>query len=130
MASIKETLQQLISGLLFSSESDYPLTLLDWGNISDEEISKQIIANYTSGTILVSVPADYFFNHYILRQQTSGDDQMIANAARFQQLFDYLKANFTSINVWRCGSVKVGIYIVLKTNEDDVLVLQTTSVET
>lgn len=60
----------------------------------------------------------------------SGDDVMIAIAERYKKLQAFLATNAKGVSVWRFGSTEVGIFIVILTQEENVIVLKTTSIET
>jgi hypothetical protein len=130
MDIIKESLEALVKGLQYSSESDFPFAVLNWGNINEDAIQQNILANHGKPASLVKADTDTFFNHYIQRHQSGDDDIMRANALQFQKLYDYIKSVAVSTEVWRCGEIRIGIYIIIKTTDNSVLALQTTAVET
>lgn len=129
--SIKQSLLSMIKGLNYSSESDYPLTLLDWGKPGGEqEIKRSVLLHKGVQEPVFPMKAADFFNNHISRLRHSGDEQMMADAEKYKKLFDFLQANAASVDTWRCGKIEVGVYIIIHTKDDHVLVLQTTSVET
>lgn len=130
MQSVLLTLTYLVNGMLYSSESDNPFTVLEWGKINDSDIKGAIVKHYGSTAEPMPVSTDAFFNKYIHRMEMSGDDVMIATIKNYQKLYDFVKANFKHVDVYRCGSIRVGIYLVLKTKDDEVFVLSTLSIET
>lgn len=130
MSSINVSLSNLVKGILYSSESDYPFTVLEWGKLDDDEVKATIIKHYGTTAEPTPLAIDSFFSKYIHRMEMSGDEVMIATIKDYQKLYDFIKANFVSADVYRCGSMKVGIYMVFKTSDNEVFALTTISIET
>lgn len=130
ITSFKKNLSALADQLYFSSESDYPFEILDWGNISDNDIQKQILVKHPGVAGTESLAASTFFGKCIRNAQASGDEQMKVVASRYEKLQAFIQENAASVEVLRCGKIEVGVYIVMRTKKNEVVVLRTTSIET
>jgi len=129
ITSIKRSLAELTRGLQYSSESDFPLQLSDWGQKSPAAIQKKIAQSCKNGKA-VSFDATEFFDRYIKRLERSSDAVVAAGGAGYKALQEFLLTNSSSLEVWRCGIIRVDIYIVMTTANGHVLVLKTTAIET
>ena len=127
--SIKRSLTDMTRGLQYSSESDFPLLLSDWGQMEPAAIQKKIAQACKNGKA-VSLPANEFFDRYIKRLEQSSDAVLAADAARYKALQEFLVTNSSSLLVWRCGTTRIDIYIVMTTVNGHVLALKTTAIET
>ena len=130
MENIKKELGSLISGLLYYSESEYPLEWLDWGSQKPDQIKATIIARHPAGSPVEQVSTDDFFHKIIRNMNNSGDASMTAVGGRYKMLHDFIRANSSSTSVWRCGKIEIGIYVVMNTRDGHCFVLHTTSIET
>lgn len=127
--SLKRLLAELTRGLQYSSESDFPLLLSDWGQKDPAAVQKKIGQDCKNGKA-VSVAASEFFDRYIKRLERSSDAVLAADAARYKALQEFLVTNSSSLLVWRCGTTRIDIYIVMTTVNGHVLALKTTAIET
>ena len=127
---IKKALAALVEGLSFSSESDYPLELQDWGNKTDEQVKEAIAALHANGFPVQQISCGDFFSKTINALRQSGDAQMGETAKRYEALEQFINCNAQSSAVYRCGRIEVGVYIVMRLPEGNLLVLKTISVET
>ena len=125
--TFKKSLAELSKDLLYSSESDYPFEILDWGK-KDPQSLKAMMATLPAPVETVAVSD--FFNRYIQKQEMSGDDIMKASGRRFNKLQSFIVSNSADVTVWRSGRIEVGIYIVITAKDGQVLVLKTISIET
>ena len=127
---MKKQLSLLTSDLWYSSESDYPFELMDWGKMAPAAIRSAVAAKHSPGSAIETVPAKDFFSRYIRRQEMSDDEAMKAIAQRYKKLESFLLANAADITVWRCGRIEIGVYIVISLKNGHVLALKTTAIET
>jgi len=127
---IKKALTALVEGLSFSSESDYPLELQDWGNKTDEQVKEAIAALHANGFPVQQISCGDFFSKTINALRQSGDAQMGEMAKRYEALEQFINCHAQSSAVYRCGRIEVGVYIVMRLPEGNLLVLKTISVET
>ena len=126
-STFKKSLAELSKNLLYSSESDYPFEILDWGK-KDAASLNAMMATWPAPVEKVAF-AD-FFNRYIQKQELSGDDVMKASGERLRKLQSFIANNSADVAVWRSGRIEVGIYIIITAKDGQVLVLRTISVET
>lgn len=127
--AFKNSILTSTNELLYISESENPWVLEDLDNKTEEEI-QQWISSLHNGEPAIEVNPDDFFDRYITSQKMSGDEVMIADADRYEQLYQLLKSSSNKIQVWRCGKIQVGVYVVIITEDGQSLVLKTTSIET
>lgn len=127
--SITETLKQASEGLLWTSESDYPLEPFLWEgeNLSTDQLLQKIGCPLDTPVTVVSF--DRFF-----RQATKEEDwyeqEEREEVKRYQKLVETLQQNLSNLQVYRVGTVTVNIYIVGKTNKGKLAGLHTVSIET
>lgn len=127
---IKAELTRLTAGLLYFSESEYPLELLDWGAKTDAEVKQHIAGLHGNEFPVQEFTYRDFFSRYVNAQRASGEAQMDAMAARFEELEKFIDTQAPCCTVYRCGRIEVGIYIVMMLPDPSVLALKTISVET
>ena len=127
--ALKKSIATLITGLQYSSESDFPLELYDWGHKSPEAIKAAIAANHP-GCIPEAFSVTDFFNRYTQNLKLSNDMVMNSIADRYKKLQTFLTKNAASITLWRCGIRRIGIYIVVTAEDGKLLLIKTTSIET
>ena len=130
MNTILTKLTQLTVGLLYIGESEFPFEIFDYDVANDDAIKSNIQKNYGSAGDITSLKTKDFFDNYINRLFTSGDEIMMADISKYKALQSFIDANFNSSTVYRYGTIKVGIYIVCKTKTGQVFVLKTYTIET
>jgi cystathionine beta-lyase family protein involved in aluminum resistance len=128
--SFKKSLAELTDQLLYSSETDYPFGIIEWNKKNLEEIKKTIIELYPADTSISTISGTEFFNSYIHNLEMSGDEVMIAIADRYKKLQSFIGINSNNFTVWKCGRIEIDIYITIETNDANIIVLKTTSIET
>jgi hypothetical protein len=126
----KTELTRLTAGLLYFSESEYPLELLDWGVKTDAEVKDFIAGLHGNQFQVQELTSQDFFSRYVNGLQASGDAQMDSMAARVEEVEKFINTHATWCRVYRCGRIEVGVYIVMILPTSLVLVLKTISVET
>ncbi len=127
--ALEQKINQLISNLQYSSESDYPLELLRWGHKSPAALQAAIREN-NPGHVPEQRDAAAFFSRYIQAQVNSGDPEMIKAANKYKALWELLSKQSSTVTVWRNGQTRVDIYIVITAKDGQLLLIKTTSVET
>ena len=130
ISTIKKELGQLINGLLFFSESEYPFQLLDWGSQKPDQVKAAIISRHPAGSPVEQIAADDFFHKIIRNMNNGGDENMMKIGKRYAAMQEFIHTNLSSASIWRCGKIEIGIYIVMNTKDGHCLVLHTTSIET
>lgn len=119
-----------INGILYFSESEYPLTIEQWGVVPPMEVQPKIAAlNNVSADVLKPVAADAFFSH-IITAADPNDTPVVENAQKFKALQQFLQENLTNIQVTRveAGS-SIPIYITANQADGTCIALITTAIE-
>ncbi|HPH85234.1 MAG TPA: nuclease A inhibitor family protein [Ferruginibacter sp.] len=128
--TIRKSLTTLTEGLTYSSESDYPFEILDWGKLKEAAIKEHIAGLHATSSAPEQVPVDAFFKKYIHNLELSGDPDMNKLVLRYKKLRDFLADKSLHIQLWRCGKIQVGIYFVVSSQDGNLVVLKTTAIET
>lgn len=113
-------LKQAVNGLTYPSESDEPFDVFVWngpGTASD-----QVAAHAERGRSIEEMPVETFF-----AQLDDADE-----APRYRQLQQLLIADLQIFSIFRVGAgeVRVGIYLLGKTQSGSWVGMYTVSVET
>ncbi|ASZ12027.1 nuclease A inhibitor family protein [Chitinophaga pendula] len=124
-----EELSHLIEGLLYISESEYPVELLNWPDVHDTASLKKQIASYAGTDALQEQPLATFFDS-VQQQADPNDPPMQELTARYQQLRKHLEQHLSNTSVIRAGATQVHIFITGFTAEKTAVVLHTVSIET
>lgn len=130
VAKILRDLERLGEGLLFPSESDYPLEPFAWRSakpFSAEALLRE--CGYPEGTAVEVVEVDYFFRNVILDQEWHTPEDR-ENVRRFRKLLAYLKSELAGVSVYRVGEVSIDAYILGESPDGHVIGLKTTVIET
>lgn len=117
-------------GLLFSSESDYPLTPLAWTDpapVSPQSLCK--LAGLPDDTPVAQVEADAFFAP-MLRLREGATPEAQARTARYRKLVDLLRQHLSGVAVYKLGRVEMPVFIVGRLPDGTLAGLRTTVVET
>ncbi len=112
----KTELTKAVSGLLYSSESDYPFEIVENSKPEIFQNSKQI-------------EFDSFFKRLTAEEDWFGEEEK-AKAAKYATLEKLLKENLTDLKVFKTGETDIEIYIIGKTKSGAFMGLKTRSVET
>jgi hypothetical protein len=121
---------QAVDGLLYSSESDYPLTPFTWketGPVTPEMLLKA--ANLPPGTAVTKVDFDAFFAP-MLRLHDGASPEAQARVARYQKLVALLRKVLSDLAVYKLGSVEMPAFVVGRLANGSLAGLRTTVVET
>jgi hypothetical protein len=118
------------AGLLYMSESDYPIEVLRWdgsGQLSPERLRN--IAGANSDTRVEETALEKFFRVPAGEQEWKGEAQL-AEARRYQRLRRLLEDALTGIRVYRVGEVNVFLLIVGMSAEGTWMGVSTRAIET
>lgn len=133
--SIIELLHQKVDGLLYLSETEYPITPFDITATTAEEIPALLAAYKQTEAQFVKYisPETFFarFENYLAHGVP--DEWMNNNARAFLQLHYFLQEHFTQTLIYRIekpGEAVMPIFIICKLNNGSFTGLQTTAVET
>jgi hypothetical protein len=124
------TLKEATEGLLYMSESDYPVEVIRWDG--SEQLSpdylRKVAGADSSAAVEESTLKD-FFRVPAGEQEWKGEAQL-AEAQRYQRLRELLEENLTGIRVYRVGEINIGVYVVGRGQEGNWLGISTRAIET
>jgi hypothetical protein len=125
--------QQLIEaarGLVVMSESDYPVEVVRWQNVSD--LTPAYLRALTGED--ASTPVEVVSAAEVFRAATSEPDwkgaEEVATARRFQNLLRLLGEQLRDVKAYRVGTVNVAVYVVGRSPDGNWLGVSTRVVET
>jgi hypothetical protein len=130
-ASIARELEHLTRGLLFMSESDYPLQVVMWRRPGGGPTATRLAAltGEAHADLAQALTVDEFFRAAVTPMP--GDDvEERALARRFAGVVHFLKTRLAGVRVFRFGRLSIRSYVVGTTPSGDWLGLSTTEVET
>jgi hypothetical protein len=123
-------LREATSGLLFMSESDYPLEVISWSGsdqLSPEYLRRK--AGLDAASLLVETDLETFFRVAAGEQEWKGEAELIV-ARKYQHLMRLLKENLTEIRVYRVGEIKISVSVVGRSEEGNWMGVSTQVIET
>ncbi len=125
---ISDRLSLLSKGLLFPSESEYPLEPFIWEKttLSIKEIL--IRSGKNCDTPIATLTLEDFFAS-VVTEENWFDTQDREIAHRFRDLKRAIASNLENVQVFRVGKVEIEVYIVGTINSD-LVGLKTTVIET
>ena len=124
-----ERLKQASEGLLWLSESDYPLETVYWENINDTKSKLLELTDCNPETTIEVRELDQFFKR-VTEEKDWYEEEEMAECKRYQELVNLLKTHLTDIKVYRVGETEVNCYILGQTVSQAIAGLSTISVET
>lgn len=130
---LERRLREESEGLLYMSESDYPLEPFVWSKekVGADRLTPVTLAHCLRSTEgIETVDFETFFAPMTEEEDWFGPEEKEA-ALRFRQLTQTLKENLTDLTVYKLGAkAKREVYIVGKTAAGDFAGLKTRVVET
>ena len=123
-------ISKAVDGLLYSSESDYPLAPFTWketGPVSPQMLLKA--ANLPPETQVAKVDFDTFFAP-MLRQREGASPEAQARVARYQKLVELLRKYLSDLAVYKLGKVEMPAFVVGRLANGSIAGLRTMVVET
>ncbi|MCM0590663.1 MAG: nuclease A inhibitor family protein [Gloeotrichia echinulata IR180] len=127
---IKEQLNVASDGLLFMSESDYPLEPFLW-EVTAPATSEKVLqqTHQSNDTPLQVVTVDDFFSVATTPEDWYGDEET-ETVTRYQKLVHILKQNLSNLQVYRLGKIEIDVYVVGETPTGNLAGLSTKVIET
>jgi Nuclease A inhibitor-like protein len=107
-------LRQATENLLWISESDFPLELVEWQDMTMTELTIETLLDKTqhpAQTSVELVDVDAFFAGTTTIQSWYGEAET-AIATRYQQLLALLKAHLQNLQVYRIGTITIDVYVL------------------
>ncbi len=105
-------LKEATEGLIFMSESDYPLEVIRWEGTN--EISPEYIresAGQPPAEPLKITSADESFKVAASEAEWKSKEEL-DTAKRYQTLVRLLKENLTDLKVYRVGEINIPVYVI------------------
>jgi Nuclease A inhibitor-like protein len=121
-----------VQDLSWMSETDAPFDVLHWRDISPDGVTPEAVlthAQLPSETSIETISLDDFLAP-VTQSQPWHLEEEIQSVKQFQALRILLKQTLIQIQVFRCGSVEIEIYVVGQGPDLTWLALHTTGVET
>ena len=124
-----EELKEATRGLLFMSESDYPLEVFEWTSSEPTSEFLRKLAGKDSSTEVETQGAREFFRAAASEPDWKGGEEL-ALARRFQTLLLLLETALADLRVYRVGSIDINVYVAGRAPSGNWLGVSTRVVET
>lgn len=129
-----QQLTALSIGLLYMSESDFPLEPFVWTqeNFGDSEATPESLARFLKepeNTPIESPSPEVVWEPMTIEEEWFGEEEKEA-ARRFQALKAFINETLTDLKAFKVGEVEKAVYILGKTPEGDFAGIKTTVIET
>ncbi|MFI5351301.1 MAG: nuclease A inhibitor family protein [Elusimicrobiota bacterium] len=124
-------LRTACAGLLFPSESEFPLEVFAWKEQAGELNERTLLslAGRPADAPVARGDVDGFFKNAVAESDWN-DEAERAVARRFQNLLQVLKSSLAGVSVFRVGEIEIDVYIVGRTPGGDWAGLRTKVIET
>ncbi len=129
--SFVEHLTSSVDGLLFPSESDEKIKVIDWQADNPPPFDTILFRKYIGVTPSVRVevlPWERFFEPVISEKEWWSDFEK-ERAVRFTKIKDYVTTNLTNLEYLRAGRVEVEAYLIGQDSEGKWKGLKTLIIE-
>jgi hypothetical protein len=128
---IVDHLTDLSSGLLVTSESDYPLDVFSWPDEKGDLSAQRILdlTGHMHDTPIEETTVDNFFRPAVEQRDDQTDDER-ATAQRFRALVDGINEDLTDVHVYRVGTIAIDVYIVGHAPDGTLVGLSSKVIET
>ena len=126
-----KAISTLISPMIFISETESPLRLLEWPDVHDRQSLYQKIAAYTS--LPITDQRELGAHDFLkgIQQMADPSDRIMVDYARaYTHLFATLSASLTDLQVIQVGKVKQQLFIAGFLKEAGCIAIHTTATET
>ncbi|GGA33050.1 sugar-non-specific nuclease inhibitor NuiA-like protein [Okeania sp. KiyG1] len=129
---IFEQLDELVKGLLWMSESDYPFEVFIWEFGEVVSLNNEIVLKITKHSLETTVKVIEFevFFRVVITERSWHNAQESEVVRKYQKLVSMMKQYLSDLKVYKVGEVRKDVYIVGKTNTGDYAGVATVSVET
>ena len=128
--TLSTQLTDKIAGILYFSESEYPLTIEEWGVLPPSQVHGKIAAlQQVSPDVVKAVDTATFFRQ-VTASADPNDAPIVANAEKFKALQQFLQENFTNLQVTRVETgARIPVYITGNQPDGSCIALVTTAIE-
>lgn len=130
--NVAESLKQASNGLLMMSESEYPFEVIKWVIEDDESLTIQKIFQLTNcpqDSLIEEVELEHFFRNCAFEKEWHDETQK-QEVVKFQALLNILRDNLNDIKVYRVGTTNIDVYIIGKSETNELVGLSTKVTET
>ena len=115
--------------LLWRSETDSPFEVVVFPAAQQPFRVAQLFNHYPEGTPVNIVSLDDFFSQATV-ERAWFDSRELARVKRYQNLRDLLETTLENLTIYRIGRVEIDVYLIGKTEDEQVLGVKTKIVET
>ncbi|HEX8161909.1 MAG TPA: nuclease A inhibitor family protein [Pyrinomonadaceae bacterium] len=127
---LERELADAARGLTFMSESDYPVEVVRWHDVSDVTPERlRALAGEDASAPVEEVSAERVFRAMASEPDWKGAAEL-DTARRYQKLLRLMGERLADLKAYRVGTINVAIYVVGRTAGGDWLGVSTRSVET
>lgn len=128
-ATSLQTMGDAAKGLLFPSESDFPIEVFDYGTHepTPEGVRERLGADANANLEDTTIP--YLFEGLTTAPDEASDHEK-SSAARFATLVDVLENELEDVRVYRVGTVDIDILVLGRHKSGSWLGVKTKVVET
>lgn len=123
-------LKAATDGLLYMSESDYPIEVVRWDGsapLTPEYLRAQAGAD-ASAQVEESTPAEFF--RVPASEAAWKNEAQLAEARKYQALRRLLEESLTSLKAYRVGDINIMLFVVGISAEENRIGVSTRVVET
>jgi hypothetical protein len=125
-----DRLRQATTDLLWVSESEYPLEVINWGQNVEISIASIIDRQHIDPDCLIEQLSLVDLLSPAMAIEDWYESAELAIVEKFQQLQQAIESSLSDVTVFRVGEIEVEIYILGKSNTGDTIAIVTKSVET
>lgn len=117
--------------LLWRSETDFPFEVVVLPSVNQSPRTDMLLRHgrYPDNTPIAVVGLDDFFGQATVARAWF-DSRELTLVERYRNLRDLLETTLENLQVYRIGSVEIDIYLLGKTEDDQVIGVKTKIVET
>ena len=126
---LMEELREATRGLLFMSESDYPLEVFGWATDEPTREFLRGLSGRDSSAQVETQGAREFFRAAASEPEWKGEEEL-ATARRYQALLQLMEASLSDLKVYRVGSIDISVYVAGRAPSGNWLGVSTRVVET
>lgn len=128
--STLKSLEQAAAGLLFPSESDYPLTPFRYGGQGEPTAAGLLAAEgKPEETAVEEIPLEELFDG-VTADIEGADEAEKAETERWRALVALLRADLGDLRVYRVGAIDIDVYVLGRHASGEWLGLKTKVIET
>lgn len=115
--------------LLWRSETDYPFEVALLQSDDQPTNVDRLLNSYPDGTPIAVVALDDFFGQALV-ERAWFDSRELTLVKRYRNLRDLLETTLENLQVYRIGSVEQDVYLIGKTEDNQMIGVKTKIVET